>query len=192
MSTESFAWGFKQRRAARLVAQDRVGDRQIAHTCAIGIATLTRWKREPEFAARVAEIRAELEAREVDALLAERQRRVRLLDRRHEVLEAVIEERAAEDKMRAIPGGTSGLVARKYKMIGFGKQAQRVEEYEVDVATLRELREIEKQAAIELGQWTEKRELSGQGGGPITVIEVREQGRRDGDGDGDGDSDPTG
>jgi hypothetical protein len=61
------------------------------------------------------------------------------------------------------PGGDTGLVVRQVKMIGSGAAAQLVEEYPVDVALLRaeldvmrELREHEKQAAQELGQWVDK------------------------------------
>ena len=43
-----------------------------------------------------------------------------------------------------------------------GSRVVEVAEYAVDVALLREIREHEKQAAIELGQWTEKQEHTGE------------------------------
>jgi hypothetical protein len=37
------------------------------------------------------------------------------------------------------------------------------------IALLGELRAHERQAAEELGQWTEKRELTGKNGGPLEI-----------------------
>lgn len=47
----------------------------------------------------------------------------------------------------AVPGGTSGLIVRKLKKDGF--------EYAVDTGLLGEVREYQRQTAIELGQWQE-------------------------------------
>lgn len=74
----------------------------------------------------------------------------------------------AED-MQGIPGGPTGLLVRQMKSIGFGENNQLVEEYAFDAALNRELRETMKQAAQELGQWTEKKELTGRDGQPIAV-----------------------
>ncbi len=46
--------------------------------------------------------------------------------------------------------------------LGPGRRVVQVAEYAVDVGLLKELREHEKQAAIELGQWEEKHEHSGE------------------------------
>lgn len=178
----AFARAHRQTRAARLIAEDTLTDRDIAYRCGVNVATLERWKQIPEFMAEVAAFAADLAAAELVGGIADRQRRVTTLDRRHQLVEQVLEERAADPSMRKVPGGTTGVVVRTYKMIGMGKAAREVEEYAVDVATLRELRDIEKQAAQELGQWTEKRELTGKDGGPITVIEVTPPARKDSDG----------
>ena len=50
-----------------------------------------------------------------------------------------------------------------------------VEVASLDVGLLKELREHEKQAAQELGQWTEKRELTGKDGGPIEIASPRDE-----------------
>lgn len=44
-----------------------------------------------------------------------------------------------------------------------------VYEYRVDTGTLAELRKIEQQAAQELGEWTEKKELTGKDGGTLAI-----------------------
>src|ERR1017187_5622963 len=53
-----------------------------------------------------------------------------------------------------VPGGTTGLLVKDYK----GKDADTLV-YKVDTGLLAELRNHEKQAAEELGQWSEKRKL---------------------------------
>jgi hypothetical protein len=65
-------------------------------------------------------------------------------------MKKVILERAADPSFAKIPGGTTGLLVRDYK----GKDANQ-EIYRVDVGLLQEMRFHEKQAAQELGQWSE-------------------------------------
>lgn len=133
----------------------------------------------------------------VDAL----NRRADELRERKALLEKVIEERAddAEQLMQmrreqweqmteqerrhthwlmSIPGAATGLLARGVK----GAANTLIETWELDSALLAEIRAIdamllahEKQAAQELGQWSEKRELTGKNNGPIVLIrEVHE------------------
>lgn len=66
----------------------------------------------------------------------------------------VIEARSKD--MAEVPGGDTGLLVRKLKSIGSGENTKTVEEYAVDTGLLSELREHEKQAAQELGQWINK------------------------------------
>jgi Helix-turn-helix of insertion element transposase len=47
----------KQHRAALLVADNTKSDLEIATTCGINRRTLARWKEQPSFGARVAELR---------------------------------------------------------------------------------------------------------------------------------------
>ena len=68
------------------------------------------------------------------------------------------------------PGGSTGLLIRQFQ----GKLERAV--YRVDpglVSLLAELRAHEKQAAEELGQWSEKREPAGDGTVAPTSITVR-------------------
>lgn len=87
--------------------------------------------------------------------IAKLRNRMQRLNRRWEKGHEVIEARAADPAMQNVPGGPTGLLVRTYKQIGVGRDAETVEEYAVDTATLRELREMEKQAAQELGQWND-------------------------------------
>lgn len=65
-----------------------------------------------------------------------------------------------------------GWMAKTTKMIGGGDNAEKVEEFAFDAALARELRELEKQAAQDLGQWTEKKELYGADGTSIQIVSV--------------------
>ena len=72
--------------------------------------------------------------------------------------------------MAEAPGGSTGLLVRQHQ----GALAMPV--YTVDtglLSLLSELRAIEKQAAEELGQWSEKREATTNGAAPLTAITVQ-------------------
>jgi hypothetical protein len=56
----------------------------------------------------------------------------------------------------------TGIVVRKLRSVGHGKDARVVEEYEIDNAAVEALNSIEKRAAIEAGQEQENINLSGQ------------------------------
>ncbi len=165
----------RREKAALLVAEDVLTDQQIADQIGVNKITLERWKRQPVFAARVQEHRdqwaAELEAEGI----ANRKNRVAMLDRDWQRLEQVVRERAQDPAMAKVPGGTAGVMVHTIKVVGVGGNAQRVDEYSVDTGLLKEKREHAKQAAQELGQWTERQELTGKDGGPIEVDDAREQ-----------------
>jgi hypothetical protein len=155
--TEKPAWNEQKEQAALLVAQDKLSDELIAAELGIGRATLARWKVESDFRARVSEIVVEIKARVVARGIAERQNRLDALNDRWHKMKAVISQRATN--LASVPGGgNTGLLVRQVKGIGKGEDFQVIEEYAVDTGLLREMREHEKHAAIELGEWTEKRE----------------------------------
>jgi hypothetical protein len=86
------------------------------------------------------------------------QNRINGLAERHQLLLQVVEERATAMRNDA-PGGSTGLLVEKVKETKFGPRY----EYAVDTGLLRELRELEKHIAQELGEWTEKSEVSTSG-----------------------------
>lgn len=71
--------------------------------------------------------------------------------------------------MPDVPGGKTGLLVREIKSIGAGPNSREVEEYKVDTGLLKELREHERQAAIELGQWQESGQQLKPGEARLTV-----------------------
>jgi hypothetical protein len=150
----------RQRAAALLADGEKTGE-EVAHEVGVNRWTLWSWKQHPDFTARVRQI-TEGAAEELERhAIALKARRMRTYDQRWRALLAIIAARAADPAMRSVPGGTTGLLVRRVKIIGSGENAREVEEYEVDTALLKELRELEKQAAIEAGQWTTKAEVRG-------------------------------
>jgi len=163
----------RRERAAQLVAEDRLPDSEIAAAIPIGRGTLGRWKLEPDFQAMVKAHKTELRAGVVRRGIASKQERLDDLTEIRRRLWQIAEERAVHEReyvarnptATPLPGADTGLVIRRWKVAGGIK----VEEYEPDTALTGEIRATLKQAAQELNDWTEKRELTGKDGGPLSV-----------------------
>jgi len=167
-------------RAATLVAQDELTDQEIAEAVGIGRRTLATWKRQPAFQERVQSLVAEFRELARQQALGTVEGRLKHYNDRHQRLANTIEQRAAAGG--DAPGAETGLLVRTFKSVGSGPSAYTVEEWTVDTGLLREMRELEKQVAIEVGDWAEKKEHSGPNGGPIPIqsIEVVFAEREDG------------
>lgn len=146
-----------QESAAALLADGALHDGEIATQCGVDIRTIANWKRRPAFAARVEELRGEIRARVKAEGIASLENRMRRLGETWTALQQVIAERAASplNATSSTPGLSTGLLT----ITAVSKTGRPI--YGVDVALLKELRETEKQAAIEMGQWQEKREYTG-------------------------------
>jgi hypothetical protein len=68
------------------------------------------------------------------------EQRFETLQRYHDLLTQIIEERAADPQMRDVPGGTTGLLIRKKKLVGEGENNRIGDVYEVDVELLEAMR----------------------------------------------------
>lgn len=160
-STAGFSWTKQSEEAAQLIATGELGHGAVASRIGIDERTLYRWRKHPDFAARVdglvADFREAIRRRAIGWV----ESRVDRLNRDWLKLQRIIDERGADPDMASVPGGKTGLVLRKLKSIGSGEKTVIVKEYEIDAAILKELRALEKQAAIELGQWGAKREMIG-------------------------------
>ena len=161
-------WNQTKESAAQMLAQDEFTIDEIVIKLGIDRKTIYNWKKRPEFQARVEEHVQEFGDAKMRYAIANRNRRLRNLNDRLERLHQVIRDRAADPSMQDVPGGKTGLMVRTVKSVGSGPAAQVVEEYEVDTGVLKEAREHEKQAAIECGQWTEKKDLT-TGGQPFKI-----------------------
>lgn len=165
-ASENFRWTAARARAAVLLAEDALTDAEIAARADVSDRQLRTWKRHPEFWARVQEHVAALEAATLRYRIARRRERVAALDERWQLMARVIAARG-EAMTGEAPGSETGLLVRQVKVVGSGEHQRTVEEYAVDTGLLRELRGTEEQAAREVGQWADRHELSGTGGGPM-------------------------
>lgn len=154
----NFAWTGQRLRAAELLAEDELTDLVIAETVGISDRQLRNWKQHPEFRAKVEELTLTLERAMLRFAIAKRRKRIERQNADWQRLDQMRRERAVDPTMQHIPGASTGLIVRRYKAIGTGRDQQVVEEYEVDTALLNHLLALEKHTAQELGQWTEKSE----------------------------------
>lgn len=169
LAEKAFEWTGRREQAALLVAQDELSNEEIAAACGVKRQTLDFWKTFPQFKERVAEhVRAIREAVLTQGI-ANKVKRVKAMDDRWNKLKRIADERGAAAAMRSVSGGTTGYIVRQVKFDKFGGQ---IDEYAVDTGLLSELRALEKQAAQEVGDWVERKEHAGPGGGPIPVAQV--------------------
>jgi hypothetical protein len=183
-----FKWDNKRSLAAQLLAEGKLTDDQIAETVGVSAQTIRNWQAAPEFAGRVEDLVSEFARKARRRGLAILERRVAALNDRWFRLQQIIEERAADPALAGVPGGSTGLIVRQVKAVKVWeaeaadtdlsdcvptKQSQLVEEFAVDTGLLNELRQHEKQAAQELGQWTEKREIGGDPDKPFVVKQLK-------------------
>lgn len=163
----------KQERAAALVADGSLSYPEICKKLKIGSrVTLLAWRRTPEFEARVAELRAEMRAAVREKGIAITENRVAALQERWELMQQVITERSEDPINQEVAGGKTGLLAHTVKGIGSGGHFQLIDIWEVDTGLLRELRAHEEQAAKDLGQWIDRKDVTGTQRLEITGVEV--------------------
>lgn len=160
----------RQEEAAALVAAGILTEDQIADHIGVARKTLFNWRQTEAFGLRVDEVRETIRDRAAVTGIALLGNRVAALNERWERMKLVIKERAADEAMKAVPGGKTGLLAHNVKGIGKGEDFQLIDIYEVDTGILKELREHERQAAQELGQWLQKTETTHTGAVVIRTI----------------------
>ena len=162
-----WAWTRQREQAALAIAEDSETDDVIAAGLGVTRRTLARWKGEPAFQARVAEHQAGWQQELRDLGLADRRNRLGHLNDLAGRLGNLIEERANDPALANVPGGKTGLivaepvVVRVFEVDGEqddgpltpAKQRVVLYRYTVDIATLRELANLAKQAAQDVGQW---------------------------------------
>lgn len=149
-----------QRKAAVLVAEDELTDEQIAADVGVSTRTLYYWKGLPAFQAAAADHRQRIAASISRHWIAKRVKRVQRLQDLAEKAIAVIEQRAADPRMAEAPGGNTGLMTHTVKVVGYGETSEAVDVFTVDTALMAEIRNTMKQAAQEVGQWSEKHEVT--------------------------------
>lgn len=160
----AFKWNAQREEAAMLCAEGKLNDTEIAQQLGIARYTLYKWRQEKEFADRIQSRINALATLAMAKGLRDREGRLERLEKLVEKMERVIDERGAEMAAECA-GGKSGLLARDMKGV------DRV--YKFDRGLVAEMRDTLKHIAQELGQWTEKKELTGKDGGPLTVKSIQ-------------------
>ena len=127
-----------------------------------------RLLRKANVQARVKELKSAIAEEIVQVAIGARNARLTGYQERHDLLRTLIKERQVDPCNQLAAGAKTGLMCRTVKSIGGGDNSREVEEFAVDVGLLRELRELEKQAAIEVGDWFEH-EKAPPIAGPVTT-----------------------
>lgn len=159
----------KKHRAAILLAEDEMTDREIAADLNISRTTIHEWKHEPEFQQVMGDYAGQIIAEALKLPIARKHVRVKELndlnERYHRIIEARAERHAAaladspESAARAIFGdvtpaeAATGLLVAQPKIAANGKT---VTEWAFDKSLDSAIKETHKQAATELGQWQER------------------------------------
>jgi hypothetical protein len=139
------------------------------------------WTKQRETAAKLA-----AEDTQTDTQIAATvKNRVAAQNDRWQRMQRLIDAAAEDPDLADIPGGDTGMLVRTAKLVkvygsipSSGGEAESLQsakrevllyEYVRDTSISAEMRALEKQAAQELGQWTEKQEVTGKDGKPIAV-----------------------
>jgi hypothetical protein len=145
----------KQREVAQLVAEDKLGDRQIAIDSKIGVQTLERWKKICEFRELVRELRQQCLERILREGIADPIERTKRRQKHWEGLQKGIEKRArGTGELGGVEGDETGL------FIFDGRKIV------ADDTTLKQIAELETLVQLDLKQLTTLIDLT-SGGKPI-------------------------
>ncbi len=173
----------RQQQALNLLVEGEQTLAAIAAEVGVELSTLWRWRHDkPAFreALRESLAIAEMDARQF--AVAKRVKRVEALEEVHTGLLKVIAERQARYAQEDHPGAATGLLVKTYNAIGSGASAYAEVEWAVDRSLIQALLEVQKQAAIELGQWSEKADVrlaaQVEHRGPVRVIRFEAQAPR--------------
>jgi hypothetical protein len=200
-SITPWKWNQPRELAAQLCADGQLDNEVIASRCNVTASSYERWKQTPEFKARVAEHVALYRSRIETTGLALKQGRIEAKKARAALLRRVIRARAKhyarytpvdglghplvyrDDTgepildpitlkprpiVMIVPGGDTGLLVREEKTAGT--------HFSVDTGLLAELDTIERDIAIEMGDWKKRFEIEVTG--TLSIIERLNAGRK--------------
>lgn len=179
----------KQLQAAALVADDRLTNERIADRVGVTRKTIERWKSSEPFATHVKAIVQAARAEAMQHGIAVKEERVRGYQQRSRLMWQLLAARAEhgralrdaavtgktpgglplpdgwEKAKTPPPGIETGLLVKQTK---FSPSGVEITEWAVDTGTLTAMLALEKQAAVEMGQWTEKSDITGT----VTLADV--------------------
>jgi hypothetical protein len=151
-----FAWTEAKETAAVLLAEDELTDRQIAEEVGVADRTLWRWKEHPEFAARVKEHADRIGETALRYAVGRKAARLAAYNERWLALRRVVAGQLNPPEGPAAAGRPAPPPP------------------EPDPALLKALLDLEKQAAVEAGQWTKQHEVRGAVASVSVIPEISE------------------
>lgn len=168
-----FNWNEQRSEAAVLVARGKQSWEKIGQHLGINRDTIYLWYKIPEFRAKVDEHKATFAAEVLAHALADKTGRVQgYFDLKSRVQRIIDEREAKHDGTHKEPGMGTGLLAEtKTVSIDSDDKTSVKTEYKYESAIVRDLTMLDTQIAKELGQWSEKGELTIEGP-PTRVFNV--------------------
>ena len=151
MGQRKFVWTAEKERAVGLLAEG-ASHREIAKQ---GVArkSIERWKRHPEFVGRLQDLVGAVREQAKRKLLGKKEFRIQILEELYSRQRAIIDERAADPEMQAVPGGRTGLLLRK-TVVSSGTLISY--EYVADTTLSNEIRKTLQQVALEVADGRQK------------------------------------
>jgi len=158
--------------AAQMIAANELPFDRIAEEMKVSRVTLDNWRSREDFQHKVAEYIQEIVQATSTLKFSDRNRRIDALNKMAMDYETIMRERAEwyTEKLPEVPGGRTGHLVHQIKVVGFGKNAQVVEEDTLDKALDEGFKDTLIHLAKERGEWSEKREVTGANGAPLLPV----------------------
>lgn len=157
-SYAKFPWTGAAELAVNLIVEGTHGLKEIAEQCHVSVQAIYAWRQHPDFKQRVEEYRAKYSEAVFELGISRVETRVAAQHDRWIRMQRLIEARGQDIEMAAVAGGNTGLLTRYQKVLGSGEDARIVDVFEFDAALVRELRELEKEASVQMGQRLERKQ----------------------------------
>jgi hypothetical protein len=155
--------------AAKLVAADDMPDVKIAAQVGISQRVFYQCRKKwPEFQARVNEHREDFRKRVFGSRFCRRENRILIRQQLIDKCLQIIKERAATPGYEKIPGGKTGLVTPRFRVL----EGRVVTEYQIDTETEGIIRANLREIAEEVGEWRQHAELGPVDAGNQSLVFV--------------------
>ena len=163
---------FKEQRAVIHIAEGILPLRQISLITGLSQARLLHLSiYDPDFQDQVSLIRTQFAEDALSRGLALRHIRQARLSERAALIDQIVSERSLvtappgpdnpfhDPDSLGVPGASTGLLTKQIRSLGSGPNSIIIDEWSLDRPILRELAEIEQQAAREAGQWRDIKQI---------------------------------
>lgn len=162
----------------RMICEEGMTTTQVAESVNVHPATVRMWLRRDDYQEAIRHYHELFEEQMMQFSVANKSKRIADLQMLLDKQKQVINERA-QQYSHFMGGGGSGLLVKQTKSVGTGPTAYAVDEYVYDSAIVRDILSLHKQAAVELGQWSEKSENTTRIEQQVSVIRFEAQAPRD-------------